>query len=635
MLRPFLLGLLATALAVLQTAGWLALGSFFVGQAGAVSRSVPTALLVGSALTGFGYALLSAAGQLELAVALCAAASVLALGLRREWVRARLGELTSVYGRAIAGRRWLAAVALVTGLLSWLLSIPPPRDGDVMRYHLAHIRQILADGAWLPIADYCYALPFGWSFHSLPFEWLGLPQAAHLLNWILWAITIAALLELGMHCAGRWRTAAVLLTGLFVYQPFVLKMSTTAHADAYLILEVVAVMAWLLHPPQRAAEWALLGFTAWIGMQSRYQAAAVGLSVGAVLLVFWRQFDVSWRRLLPIGMGASAALLLSAPFYVMNWLAFGNPVWPLFTRLFAASPTYADLAVETSNAAFSGTLEVETVLRGLRGLLLSAETFPVPLVVAGFLLLAPWSSRWRRSRASSVMAWFLAASLGIWVLTNPTLWNRYSLPLLPPALVGGCAVLGCLRAPPAWLRRIAAAGLVAVLLGMIAICGLYSADTLRYLASGDLKRYHEYTWFFDVYDWANRATASDARFLVVVATGLSYYLDRPYRRADPCLSGVIDWQAVRTGDDLVGQLEAGGYDYFLYHDQDWSHCAAGDQMTEVVHSAREAGLLDTVETFELRLFTSRLMRKSIPATVFVLAPRGTPTSRTASPGPGR
>ena len=52
----------------------------------------------------------------------------------------------------------------------WLNAIVPPRDADVMRYHLAHVRQIARDGAWIAVPDFHYAIPFGWTLNFLPYE---------------------------------------------------------------------------------------------------------------------------------------------------------------------------------------------------------------------------------------------------------------------------------------------------------------------------------------------------------------------------------------------------------------------------------------------------------------------------------
>ena len=82
------------------------------------------------------------------------------------------------------------------GMIAWIYAIAPPRDGDVMRYHLAHIRQIASDGAWKSIADITYAFPFSWTLNYLPFELLGLPQTAQLTNLGLGVLVLVTLVRL-------------------------------------------------------------------------------------------------------------------------------------------------------------------------------------------------------------------------------------------------------------------------------------------------------------------------------------------------------------------------------------------------------------------------------------------------------
>jgi hypothetical protein len=617
-LQTFASGVLATVLAALQICGWLALGSFFLRNPGPVSVSLPLALLIGSAITAFLAALLCAAGRVEGAIAVSAGLSLLAVWLRRDWVRHRLRELYAAYAAVWADRRWLRAAVVASVLVSWLLSIVPPRDADVMRYHLAHIRQIVTDGGWQPIVDYSYALPFGWSLGFLPFEYAGLPEGAHLLNWGVWLVTLGGLLEIALRTAGRWHAPALLLCAVFAFQPMVLKGATTAHADSYSILQALAVTALLLRLPGSARDFGLFGFAAWIGMQGRYQAAAIGLAAGAVLLLWLGQRRLALPALASACLGGICALALSAPFYVANWLAFENPVWPLFAESLGSQASYADQVAARGNLDFTGSRELATVLVGLKGLFLSPNPFPVPHLTAAMLLAA---LRWR-SREALTITVFSGAFLAIWMATNPNLYPRYILTLFPAVIAGCCAVLASLAgAARPWLRRAVTGGLGLCVAGLVAICTAYSLDSFHFLLTGDARRYHEYTWYWDVFEWIERSTPADARFLVFANSGTTYYLDRPYRRADPCSSGVIDWRSIESEHDLLDRLRADGYTHLFYDERDWSNCPAGAQMSAVIESARRSGRLETLASFDLRLGTLRLLRQSIPATVSILAPR--------------
>lgn len=181
----------------------------------------------------------------------------------------------------------------------------------------------------------------------------------------------------------------------------------------------------------------------------------------------------------------------------------------------------------------------------------------------------------------------------------------------------GADALARLAAPGSVARRCTTGALIAFC-AVVAILLLgYSRESLRYALTGDRARYERATWFAPVFDWANAATSPQARFLVVVKSGGTYALDRPYRRADPEGSAEVDWAGLPDGQALVDQLRAGGFQYVIFEDRDWDPYPGGAAMTRVVHDAVARGLLTVIETFSLRLVNSRLLGHSIPTTVRV------------------
>lgn len=605
-----LLGLAATLLAVIQMAGWLALGSLLT-RGSDDGISVAAAVLIGSAFTGFVYAVLAAAGQVSLAIWVVMGISSAAIIWRRRAVRRLAGSVIAAYRDLWRGNRWLQILVVAALMTAWIVAIAPPRDSDVTRYHLAHIRQILADGRWVPLPDYHYALPFGWSLNYLPFESIGLPQGAHMLNLLLWATGIGLLAQVTARYDKR---LALLLCAMFAFQPAILKAATTAFADMVLIFAMLGLGLLLVRLPDlRREEFGLLGFAAWIGMQSRYQAMAAGLAATCVLLVYTRRLQQPRNVWLAFGLGSAAALALSSPFYISNWLAFRNPVWPLMVGAFTRSMTYADQVAAAYTASLTGSLDAGTIATGLFRALTSVYVFPIPWLVL-VLLLA--SLRWRL-RALIPAALFVAFFLGFWILAQPALYARFFLYLFPPVILGLAPLLAQWIQRPV-VRRLVHAGLTLGVAGMIAFGLFYSYDSLAYAATGDLQKYHRFTWFYDVYAWANAATPPDARFLVIVSYGDSYYLDRPYRRADPSFSGVVDWSAINSEQALLDRLRGDGYRYVIYEDAAWQSFPSGGQMAAVIHEAVASGRLAQVADFSVQLADSRVLRLFRTADVRVL-----------------
>lgn len=608
-------GVAGTLAAAAALAAFIAIGALFPVRLEDPFLIAAVRLALGSGVTAFLYAILAAAGQVSLAIYLVLGLAAFSVLAHRPAV-AQAGQTVLAQIRMLAAGKAARTAMIAIIAVYWINAVAPPRDGDVVRYHLAHIRQILADRAWLPFADYHYALPFGWSLNYLPFEKFGVPLASHFLNLGLGIITVTLLYRLLATICSR--QLALILCAIAALQPLLLKTATTAHADMYVIF-IAMILTALLATRQFTAPVAFaLGVAGWLAVQSRYQAIAFGLATVLVILIMFVRGKFDRRHLKWFLAGSTLAWLLAAPFYVFNWVHFHNPFWPLLTEVFNRPPSYADQVVAAYGRSLTGEWTPVTILTGLRDGLVSTYTFPIPLAIFGFLVI---SFKWRTS-LSARLALFLAAFLLVWVLAQPSIYLRFFIYLLPVAWVGLAAIIGSHPAPRIQKVAVVAGGLTAAVLA--GASGYYSLDSLAYVATGDLARYHQTTWFYDVFTWIDANTPRDARFLVVLTGEPTYYLDRAYRRADPWFSGVVNWSAVRSSDDLVKLMQREGYDYLLYEYRNWRRFPGGDQMIRAVDGVMARDQLELVRRFDTTLSSSRIERRShvTPVLLFAL-PRQT------------
>src|SRR2546425_56590 len=611
--EPLAVGLVATVLAVAQILGWLALGSCFIKNQCDDIISIPSSLLIGSGLTAFVYAIFAATGHVQAGIAFGIVVVVVAVALFRQRLFQMSRSLSTAYTEPGTDRRWFLALWTATLVLYWAIAITPPRDADVMRYHLAHIQQIDMENAWLPVPDWHYALPFGWTLNYLAFEHFGIPQVANLINLGLWMIFSLLLFQILRQQATI--PVARLIFTVVVYHPYMLKMATTAFADMYTIFAVFLITMLIVRLPKlNSMLYGLLGFAAWIGIQSRYQAIAIGLSVTLLICFLAFRGNVSRHAIVSYSMGAGCALVLGSPFYVFNGVAFKNPVWPLMVPYFNGPTAYADQVADALTSGITGSLTFTTLLSGLQGLLIEPSTFPVPILGIGFLSV----SVYKRTFPVVSITFLVATYLLIWAWAQPMLDPRFSMYLIPLISVGWALVLSDWLLSQILKPGVINACCAVLLLVFMLFAAIYTYDSLEYLFAGDLAKYQRFTWFYDVFDWVNRETPKDARFLVILSSGQSYYLNRPYRRADPELSGVVDWSSLKEAADFDRILEAGGYTYVLYEDKDWSDTIGGSQMRFVVKEAIQKGLLSKLVVFHPQLFTLRILRHSISTTVLVL-----------------
>ncbi|MEO7685260.1 MAG: hypothetical protein ABIU86_15125 [Gemmatimonadaceae bacterium] len=605
-------GIVATLVATLALSAWIAIGTLFVRRTtDDVVVGLPVSLLAGSGLSAAVYALLTRIGVVDGAVLTISAISIAILVLRRSITWRLVRDLGFEYRATLRENRLVRIAVIPLASILWICAIAPPRDADVMRYHLAHVRQIITDGRWETIRDFHYALPFGWTLGYLPFERMHLPQAASLVNVGLWLIMLGGLFRVTR--GAKSIPPAAWICVLFLAHPFVLRVFSSAMADGYAVFVVYSIAALLATPESEdASHSALLGFSCWIGAQSRYQLLAAALA-GALVFIGFAMRRQSRHGMAGFTKGALAAVVLSSPFYIVNLQDFGSPLWPLFVPEINGIEGYANHVAAVYSASLVGEYEPRIFLMRFIDLVTTPLVLPLALVL---VLLVP-ASLVSRTIAYRRMAIFGTLILVIWALAQPRLFPKHVILLLPLGPMLAVAALDR-RTAGAAATRVIRGGFATAIVTMIAASVIFSWDYVRYAVTGDRAQFHRFTWYYPVYDWVNRNTPRDSRFLVVAYSGHSYYLDRRYRRADPWLSGVVDWSHVTSGRDLDAVLQDGGYDYMIYDDRDWSDFVGGVQMASAVRSAVEAGTLVPVREFPEKLYGSRFLRAFSETRVYLL-----------------
>jgi hypothetical protein len=293
-------------------------------------------------------------------------------------------------------------------------------------------------------------------------------------------------------------------------------------------------------------------------------------------------------------------------------------VWPLLIDPHRPGATYADLVSYTYSQSLIGTFHPSQVVDAVTRLFTTWFLFPIPILVVSLIAAAVIVY----GTGARLLAVFGAIFLVEWFLMQPLLYPRFVLLMLPVAVCcAGLLVARATHGRPGLSSTVQASAIV-IAFGLGVVVPYVNRNALRYLLDGKDAQYHEYTWFYPVYAWVNRNTPQNARFLVIVSSGQSYYLDRPYRRADPWISGVIDWPRVDTGAKLDSVLAVGKYSYVIYDSRDWTIFPGGASTMKAVDDAYRSGLLKRVISFDDTLYTSRFRRTYRTARVSVLERAG-------------
>lgn len=603
----------AALLAMVQLAAWAGLGSLILSAAlDDDDVLLGVCLLVGAALTSFVYAVTTRtvgvvptliAGVVLSGGGLLFGGRRVFADLRRLWCRAR--------------PTWKAdrivSAALIAGICLYVVhAASPPRSSDVLRYHLAHIRQIIADDAWVGLSDLHYALPFGWTLNFLPFEYIRLPETAHFLNLGIWLFSSLTMLA-WLHERGVGSMAPLMVV-LLALQPMTVEAVTTASADSYSMLVVTVIVILLVEAPLSPVHAAALGFAAWVGGQSRYQLLAVGVATSFVFI--WHSRTTRDRRWIAAFIGGSlVAAVLAAPFYASNLKQFGNAVWPMMVDGTREVATYSDRIAAKYAAAQRGSYDPRAVAITTGWLLIKLISFPIPLLLIGLALSAPFGADPLRRRCAA----FVASFMIVWVAVQPRLYERYAISLVPAVAIGVTLFFR-----PKVHDAIARLGRLIAMCGIVVFVGfglIGQADFVQYAVTGDADAFNEITWYHNTFTWLNASLPLDARVVVIMGGAQTYPLQRWYRRADPDFSAEIDWTVVATARQLDSALAVQRIGWLVFDDRDWSGAPGGANMTRAVYEGIQSGRLQTITTIEESLSISRRRNRSTSTRILVLRKR--------------
>ncbi|HET8629340.1 MAG TPA: glycosyltransferase family 39 protein [Thermomicrobiales bacterium] len=477
--RLFDVGLLGGALLLAHALGARLLRALRLTAAPAEGAAYATGLGLGA----LAYAAL-ALGFLGLyrPPVLLAAVALAAILLRRDLATGAAGLLRAARrAREVAGtmpRGVPVLVVLLAGatLLALLGALTPPHHYDPLSYHLVAPERYLQTGHIAPLPHLEYAnLPFtaevlygvGLAFGSLVFG-----QLLHLAFGGVTALALWALARRRFDGPTAWLALAV-----FLATPLVTVWARVADVDLALACYVLLMLAAALRAYDddagpAARRWLLLaGVCGGLALGTKYQALFV---VPVLALLF--AIDGAWRlrrgvRAVAgdIAVFLGAAAVVAAPWYAKNWLALGNPLWPLFfggRDLGAGVPallTYYARGMALSPRTIAGylALPLQVYLRGdieQRFAILSPLFVLLPALVA-----LP------RRRDLGYCLILSAAIFAGWAAGFQEL--RYLLPLCAPLALATAYVLRAARARRG-LRRAVRPALIACALLTLGVTAL-------------------------------------------------------------------------------------------------------------------------------------------------------------------
>ena len=444
------------ALNLVQLIWKLGIGLAILSVAGGIGRRLLSQLtlnpLAGLALqAGLGFGLLSlvmlAVGYAGLFRPLYSGLGLLALGVYfwrdslswwKNWrALSLLWQSSDWFGRAAGG-----LVMLILGC-TLLTALAPPLKFDALCYHLALPRHYLLAGRMVYVPQIMYwGMP---QTAEMMYTWamsLGGVSAAVVLGWLVGLVTLVGLLGLLVDRLGAgsaWAGLAALMSG------FTLATGLAwGYNDWWVLLFglgfFICLLLWLDN--YTAGFLALAGLLAGMAMSTKYTAGVLMVCGGMVILSSWK--SLGGRRLLKaLFQFGLAALLPLIPWLLKNWLATGNPFYPLLFP--AGAMTSLRLALYQGGEAWGNWLEV--VLLPVRATLLGIEGGPgysasIGPLLAGLGLASVLSGQAvdeRQRLLLRVSAWVAITGILIWIaagrFSSYLLQTRLYLSIFPALVV--------------------------------------------------------------------------------------------------------------------------------------------------------------------------------------------------------
>ena len=350
--------------------------------------------------------------------------------------------------RADVGLVLCAGAAVACGLIA---ALAPETEYDALWYRLHLPAQWLAVGRPVDLVEeYISLYPLTWEMLYGAAMALGGPAAAKMVHFVclpLAAMTASLVTARLFPRATPWVAVALVVTA-----PTVLWESTTAYNDFALAWYVsLAVYALIRYNTLRDRRWLIVGAIVMGTALGIKHLGLVALAITSIVLAV-REARVATGRdaARTVAVFAAIALAIASPWYVRDYAASGNPVFPEMSCL---SRRETGNAMESRCGAIASPLQGSFrpfedggapghIALGRHGARCQLWGSFGPL----FLILVPAAASWHRRRRAPA-GWVLfagcAAYIAVWASPVSSFQLRFLVPVVP--LLAAIAAHGAMR----------------------------------------------------------------------------------------------------------------------------------------------------------------------------------------------
>jgi len=479
-----------------------------------------------------------------------------------------------------------------------LLCYTPPTARDALIHHLALPKLWLLHGKFLhiPWAEFSYYPMNIELLYSIPIYFHNdvIPNYIHLLFGCCTGLLIY--LHLRVKLGKLWGLLGSLI---FISTPIIIHLSTTAYIDLgitfFVTGSLLAFIKWRETQFKEGKWFYCSSLCMGLALGSKYNALIAFFFLAMIVtFIYARDTGRQWKALKYGMIFCVISLLFALPWYMMNYVATGNPIYPLFDGIFKAYHNASDFKGQILNSirdnATHGLFQTrflhygegfwETVLIPLRIFFQGKDNSPQyfdgvlnPILIV-FL---PFSFINQQFRKETVLFSIFAGFFIIVAFFTEAIRIRYILPVVPFLViicVYGMRNLLSLewnRSFP--LQYISKITVYSVMILCLAMNAIYlknyfkSVDPMPYILNHETRDQYlsRHLGNYQSIKYVNDNLPDDAcvRFIFMGRRG--YYLDRPYIHDRNFGMSVIDEmvKASVDGSSLKGYFKRQNYSHLM------------------------------------------------------------------------
>jgi hypothetical protein len=400
-----------------------------------------------------------------LAVILAVGVTLAALG--RPWRGLR--EFSAV--ARPAGRIPYAVLAFLTavGIFGLVGALAPEVEYDAVWYHLEFPYRHVSAGTI--VDDVCQPVsPYPWGAELLFTYALAIngPITAKLVHFGFGILAALTVYSLGTRFVGSvaGRRAGLYAAATFAATPTVLWEATTAYIDLATTLFVVLALMWVLEYVQHRSLSDLGIAGLFLGFALSTKHLALLAAVPLALIVLWSSRDRgAVRRVVPVAVLTTVALVPVLPWYIRAQVQAGNPFFPTLYHVFGGDPrrwtAQSDAGLEQFTAGFGLGHGPLALLQLPWTTTMHGAAFGGSLGVA-YLMFVPLAFHRRMPQPLMIIGAFSLGYVALWASPISSQQLRFLVPVLAPlAVLAGYGVDRALSVARRWSPAAAvAAGLL-------------------------------------------------------------------------------------------------------------------------------------------------------------------------------